>query len=66
MIEDTNLITTHQVADLTGMKYRHIWTYMKRGVMPTPTMYIGNKPLWDKTVVEEWAASRRRRISKEQ
>ena len=65
MIDDTNLITTHQVADICDMKYRHIWTYLKRGVMPTPKMYIGNKPLWDKPTIEEWAATRSRHRRKE-
>ena len=53
-------LTTHDVSVLTGIKYNHLWTYKKRGVLPTPDDYIGNKPLWKRATIEEWDNSRRK------
>jgi predicted DNA-binding transcriptional regulator AlpA len=48
------------VSELTGIKYKHIWIYKKRGVFPEPDDYIGNKPLWKKETIEAWDNTRRR------
>lgn len=52
--------TTHDVAEYSGIKYKHLWTYQKRGVLPEADIHIGNKPIWRRETIEAWSAQRQR------
>ena len=54
-----DLLTAQDVADYAGMKYKHLWTYQKRGTLPAADMYLGNKPLWKRETIEAWNSTRR-------
>jgi predicted site-specific integrase-resolvase len=47
-------MTAREVADYAGINYPNLWTYRKRGILPMPDMYVGNKPLWSKSLIESW------------
>jgi len=48
-------LTTHELADYANMPYPNLWTYLKRGILPTPDMYVGNKPLWKRSTIEAFS-----------
>lgn len=47
-------MTAREVAEYAGINYPNLWTYRKRGILPMPDMYVGNKPLWSKSLIESW------------
>jgi hypothetical protein len=47
-------LTAKELAEYAGLPYRHLWTYRSRGILPMPDMYIGNKPLWSRTLIDSW------------
>jgi predicted DNA-binding transcriptional regulator AlpA len=53
--------TARQVAEETGYKYHHLWSYIKRGTFPKPDINLGNKPLWKPETIEGIEYSSRRK-----
>jgi len=51
-------LTNKDIVELTGLKYKTLYKYRARAVMPTPDIYIGNKPLWRNTTIEDWVSKR--------
>lgn len=49
---NTEWLTAQELAEYVGMPYPNLWTYRKRGILPMPDMYIGNKPLWSKSLID--------------
>ena len=45
-------LTAKELADYVGMPYPNLWTYQKRGILPTPDLHLGNKPLWKRSTIE--------------
>jgi predicted DNA-binding transcriptional regulator AlpA len=58
-------LTAKQVSNVTGYKYRHLWSYIKRGSFPQPDINIGNKPLWKEQTIAglEFAPKRKKEIN---
>lgn len=56
---NTEYMTAKDLAEFAGLPYKHLWTYRKRGILPMPDTYIGNKPLWLRTSVLEWDTKRK-------
>lgn len=55
----TNYLTAKEVAEVAGLQYKTLWTYLKRDTLPTPDVHIGNKPLWNKETIDHWLATRK-------
>lgn len=55
----TDYITAKELADSAGLQYKTLWTYRKRGILPEPEFYVGNKPLWSKSTIDQWMSDRR-------
>lgn len=53
-----DLLTAKEVAEFAGLHYKTLWTYLKRDTLPKPDLYIGNKPLWNKSTIELWESTR--------
>lgn len=51
---NTDYLTSHQLAEHAGIAYPNLWTYRKRGILPMPDLYIGNKPMWSRQLVDSW------------
>lgn len=47
-------LTAQGVAEATGYPYRHLWTLVSRGTLPSPDVNLGNKPLWKQASVDNW------------
>lgn len=47
-------LTSHELAEHAGIAYPNLWTYRKRGILPMPDLYIGNKPMWSRQLVDSW------------
>lgn len=52
-------MTAKQVAEHAGLQYKSLWTYLKRGTLPTADLFVGNKPLWNKSTIDQWMSERR-------
>lgn len=50
--------TAKELAEHANIAYPNLWTYRKRGILPMPDMYIGNKPLWSQTLISQWDEAR--------
>lgn len=52
---DYNLIGLGEIAAMLQVKPKTpgIWRY--RGVLPDPDMMVGNKPVWHRSTIVEWA-----------
>ena len=61
MTELQDYITAAEAAELSEMPYYYVWIYQQRKAMPEPDLRIGGKPLWKRSTIEEWHATRRRR-----
>jgi hypothetical protein len=59
-------LTSHELAEHAGIPYPHLWTYQKRGILPTADIRIGNKPLWSKSLIEKWDLEREAKAKLEQ
>lgn len=55
----TGYLTAKEVADVAGLQYKTLWTYLKRNTLPTPDTYIGNKPLWKQKTIDSWMSERK-------
>lgn len=54
----TEWYTAKELAEHANIAYPNLWTYRKRGILPMPDMYIGNKPLWSHTLISQWDEER--------
>ena len=52
------LLTTPDLALLTGMRPSTVTTYRSRGLLPTPQYVVSGTPLWSEPVVRLWMATR--------
>jgi len=52
----TTLVSTHEIADRLGVEKNtvHMWRYRNLG-FPAPTWQLAVGPIWEWSVVEEWA-----------
>jgi len=41
-----------------GWDRRKVHTYWKRGIIPSPATYIGNRPVWTEKQVDTWIEKR--------
>jgi len=64
-MEAQDWLTAHEVAEYASIPYQHLWTYRKRGILPMPDHYIGNKPLWSRSLIESWNFEWNRRTRQE-
>lgn len=64
-MEEQDWLTAHEVAEYASIPYPHLWTYRKRGILPLPDQYIGNKPLWSRSLIESWNFEWNRRTRQE-
>ena len=55
----TGYLTAQEVADVAGLQYKTLWTYLKRDTLPAPDTYIGNKPLWKQKTIDSWMSERK-------
>jgi predicted DNA-binding transcriptional regulator AlpA len=55
----TGYLTAQEVADTAGLQYKTLWTYLKRGTLPAPDTYVGNKPLWKTESIDLWLSERK-------
>jgi len=54
-------LTRDEVAALISIR-RNTWSsYVARGQAPAPSRYVGRTPVWTRTAVDAWQASRRGR-----
>lgn len=63
MTNTNEWLTGADVASIAGLKYKTLWTYRKRGTLPQPDQYIGNKPLWNRSTIEQWNSERITRVT---
>jgi predicted DNA-binding transcriptional regulator AlpA len=54
----TSLVTMREFARLVGLTYGVIRLYRHQGKLPEADVLMEGKPLWLRTTVEEWKASR--------
>jgi len=64
MKEFNDYLTGQEVADTAGLKYKTLWTYLKRNTLPEPDLYLGNKPLWKRSTIDQWNSTRSKKLSR--
>lgn len=52
------LLDTHGVGDLLGIKPETVRWYHKRGVLPPCDQRFGRTPVWHKSTIEDWQRKR--------
>lgn len=53
------LMSARDLAEHAKLPYRHLWTYLKRGILPTPDFHVGKSPVWKKSSVQAWDTKRK-------
>lgn len=61
MSDLNDYVTAKEAAEIAEMPYYYVWIYLQRGAMPEAELRVGSTPLWKRTTIEEWHATRRRR-----
>ena len=50
----TLLGVTEVGKQIGGWTRNKVHTYWKRGIIPEPATYIGNRPVWTESQIENW------------
>lgn len=53
------LMSARDLAEYANLPYRHLWTYLKRGILPTPDLHVGKSPVWKRSSVQAWDTARK-------
>ena len=53
-IELPTMLGITEVGKMLGWTRQKVHTYWKRGKIPEPTSYIGNRPVWTLEQICEW------------
>lgn len=60
-VRPEDMLTTRQVAELVGITEKGIRKHRERGTIPEPDDVVLGHPLWKKTTINRWIATRPRR-----
>jgi hypothetical protein len=57
-VKNLDLLTTDQVAELAGITAASVRTYLWRGTISEPDIYLGRTPYWHRATITRWLATR--------
>jgi predicted DNA-binding transcriptional regulator AlpA len=52
-------LSLKDIARLSGLEYNTLFVYRRRGTLPEADHQVGNKPLWNKSTIDQWLETRR-------
>ena len=58
-MKGTDMLTIGEVAEIMNLPTNTITSYRSRGYMPKPDKQYGRTPLWKRSTIDKWLATRR-------